>query len=347
MSGGLPSVELFNEFLSKKLGFAGSVSKPVRTGRRATSFNGRKAVNIAKLLFYEGCLTTKVHAAVTKEMFDWKPIVSHVGRKSNTYLFEKAVLDESVFDEPLTPEARYWLGLLLADGCVHEKKGQYKIYHNLVLGLKASDAFHIEKFRCFLKSSANIHISSFTTNFGPSSMATITVGGQTLCNRLVQLGITPRKTKTATVHSSLEMSSDFWRGMIDGDGSISMSKNGGKLYPAFCLGSTASVIGSFAKFLRETFGFAPKIGFCRGLSVIAMNCTKAQTVLRQLYYPGCVALDRKLATVQECLARKMQQRRESTNSILVKTSSPPPDSPADSNNELSQRREESRPPSAP
>jgi len=56
-----------------------------------------------------------------------------------------------VFKEVANANTAYWLGFLAADGCISEDK------HRLVLGLTMQDRPHIEQFRRFIGSDANIH----------------------------------------------------------------------------------------------------------------------------------------------------------------------------------------------
>ena len=59
-------------------------------------------------------------------------------------------LDESVFDDPLTTEAKYWVGFLMADGCV-TFSGETDNETCVVLGLKSSDGAHVQEFREFVE----------------------------------------------------------------------------------------------------------------------------------------------------------------------------------------------------
>jgi transposase-like protein len=66
------------------------------------------------------------------------------GRRTHT-------LDESVFDT-ITEESAYWIGFLMADGCIGSKKPVVS------LCLADEDRHHVERFRSFLKSSHKISI---------------------------------------------------------------------------------------------------------------------------------------------------------------------------------------------
>lgn len=209
--------------------------------------------------------------------------------------FVTAKLNKFVFDEPLTPEAKYWIGFLHSDGCIHIKKGKYKEYPCIILGLKSSDGVHVQKFADFVGTQAIPHRRDFETNFGFSSMTTVTFWGQELIPKLAKYGVVPRKTFIDShVEQTLRLDPDFWRGVIDGDGTVSWVKNGGHLYPAIALGGVRSVLEDFADFVLLHTGLRPTIGACRSIFKTGINCSKAKRLAEILYYPGCVALERKL-----------------------------------------------------
>jgi len=100
----------------------------------------------------------------------------------------------------------YWLGFLLADGCVY---GRY-----LELGLASRDVEHLELFRKFLGSIHPLRHKDTTNS------VRLTVHSNALVSQLRSFGVVERKSKVATVPHSLSDSPEFWRGMIDGDGYV-------------------------------------------------------------------------------------------------------------------------------
>jgi hypothetical protein len=212
-------------------------------------------------------------------------------------------LNNHVFDKPLTPEAAYWIGFLLADGCISEKHGPYKEYLNICLGLKVSDVEHVAAFGRFVETQAQVKIREFGTNFGPTKQAIITIGGQFLPGVLAEYGIVPRKTKIDQgVHSDLKLSPDFWRGLIDGDGSISLIKNKGCLYPAIMVGGVRLLMEDFANVVLAITGFRPKIGTCRSIFKVGTNGRRAQKLIKWLYEGATTSLERKRLMAERCIA---------------------------------------------
>lgn len=118
-------------------------------------------------------------------------------------------LDEASFDT-LTPEALYWIGFLLADGCVSDAG-------YLTLALAKKDEGHVALFRAFLKAEIPVKHVLASKKY---PTAHFRVGSKLLVNSLRKVGITPRKSKTAYAVPSVAASRDFWRGVFDGDGYV-------------------------------------------------------------------------------------------------------------------------------
>lgn len=95
-----------------------------------------------------------------------------------------------VFKEVANAKTAYWLGFLAADGSVFEDR------HRLVLGLQRQDRTHIEKFKDFIGTDANIIdrdvLCSTNGNRYPSSF--IYVYDQKLIDDLSQYGIISDKS---------------------------------------------------------------------------------------------------------------------------------------------------------
>jgi hypothetical protein len=134
-----------------------------------------------------------------------------------------AVVRDDAFDT-ITPESAYWIGFLMADGCVSDPSGRPK---RISLGLQERDASHVEAFRSFLNSRNTISISRQVAIRGGSEFLKhqFVVSSDALADALARYGVGPRKSLTARV-VGLEGNRDFWRGVIDGDGHIREAAGG-------------------------------------------------------------------------------------------------------------------------
>lgn len=114
------------------------------------------------------------------------------------------------FSDLKDEETLYWLGFLAADGCVEERSS---IPSSISITIKPEDYSHLEKFKSYLGS--NNKIMRREKDFR------ICIGGRnSFIPRLLEYGITPRKTFTLKVIDELAKSNHFWRGVFDGDGTF-------------------------------------------------------------------------------------------------------------------------------
>ncbi len=190
-------------------------------------------------------------------------------------------VDETAFDI-VTEESAYWIGFLMADGCIQVTPKK----NNIVLGLQISDIKHLEKFRKFLKSERAIHIQK------DGKMAQFTIGSKRLCQSVMKYGVIPRKCKVTKV-IGLEMNRHFWRGVVDGDGCVftrtcwSLSLNGSE-----------SLLNQFSSFVRSHFPeYKATVRKAKGCYVVQSGIKAID-----LLYSDCkIALTRKLARAKKAI----------------------------------------------
>lgn len=208
----------------------------------------------------------------------------------------KFSLDESVFDT-LTPESAYWLGFLMADGCVFCQENRIPMV-SICLGGK--DREHLVKFLQFIKSPGRAITQHRDGSF------TVQVKSKRLVECLASYGITPRKSFTAKAIGDIAHNPDFWRGVIDGDGCVgdyickSTKQYGRKNYVSRNI--MLQLCGS--KDICEQFlSFAhPHVPGCRAsvrftesdnMYVTALGGKYAKRIISELYGGSTIYLDRK------------------------------------------------------
>ena len=198
----------------------------------------------------------------------------------------KYSLDVAVFDTR-TPESAYWIGFLLADGCVTApKRGQNMI----TVGLKTSDAAHLEKFKKFLKADYPVRLYDQVAMFRfPSNY---------VVNALSEYGVVPRKSLVADVSQDLINNRDFWRGMIDGDGCLSTNQY--RNNPKYCrvtITGSRLVCENFVSFVNYNFNYVMSVRKYNHANCYATVVTKdsvSRSLAKLLYNNAIVSLDRKL-----------------------------------------------------
>lgn len=186
----------------------------------------------------------------------------------------KWTLNEKAFDK-LSTEAFYWIGFLLADGNVHKTKTRS---WQLCVGLAARDSEHIEKFKKFIGCNKPLYFNK--KNGG----VFLIVYSNYLCERLAQFGIIPNKSKVVKIPEICKNNRDFWRGMVDGDGWISVANN----YDIGLCG-THNTVKHFMDFIGQEVG----IRQLTGCFEVRYGCGSARRVANILYQNPTIFLDRK------------------------------------------------------
>lgn len=168
-----------------------------------------------------------------------RPIV-HRRRKRGSY-----TLDEGYFDLVESEDQAYWLGFITADGGVTVSRKSY----TLKLDLSARDADHVHLFSRALSSNRPVR---YRTRRG-HHFAVAQADSWHLIESLDRLGVTPRKSATAAPWAGpSHLMPHYWRGLFDGDGSITVTSTRNSWQLGIC-GSEACV-EAFAAWARDISG---------------------------------------------------------------------------------------------
>jgi hypothetical protein len=135
----------------------------------------------------------------------------------NRIYHNKYYFNENAFDSN-NPETAYWIGFLLTDGCVHE----YTTKHCspcITLQLKESDKSILEEYAKFLEYQGLITQDKI-------KRWKISINSYKLAEDLIKFNVTPRKTFYAKAPEIFEDNNLFWRGVMDGDGSMWSGEKG-------------------------------------------------------------------------------------------------------------------------
>lgn len=207
-----------------------------RVGQRNMPYAFRNVDADAIVSAYSGGETSD---AIARRHGAAPPTILNVLRKSGLQprgkreAHQRYTVDECFF-RSLTPCVEYWLGFLLADGCVTDK-------NTLCVGLHARDGRHLEALARVMNATYPVRY-----RYGRRDIASLSMPSRpALASDLARWGVTPRKTFTATVHPALQMSPHFWRGMVDGDGCIRPDSS--------AVVGTRAVCESFRAFVQAKF----------------------------------------------------------------------------------------------
>lgn len=137
-----------------------------------------------------------------------------IPRKStgNSYKLRKYIFNESYFKVIDSEEKAYWLGFILADGHVSDD--------GVIIALSEKDKSHLSKFLNCVNSNSPIKERKSTNS------VVVNIYSKEMVGDLRNLGIMKNKSYNATFPEiSEELEIPLIRGIFDGDGSISITKN--------------------------------------------------------------------------------------------------------------------------
>jgi hypothetical protein len=210
-------------------------------------------------------------------------------------------LREDAFDD-VTEESAYWIGMLMADGCVYRKANSSCV----ALHLQTDDAAHVQKFADFLGYKQPIRFAVSQGGYskdGNCRYAFVQIMSDRLTQRLEQFGVIPRKSLTAKVNG-LEMNRHFWRGVVDGDGSLGLYENRrqSRWFPCLQVVGSETLMHQFADFVRSRLpGWRGKANRKETIYSVNLGASLGRRMVEVLYADCAVALDRKLRIADQIM----------------------------------------------
>lgn len=131
--------------------------------------------------------------------------------------------DHYYFNVIDTPTQAYWLGFIMADGNIDNRKDR-KNTHRLTIRLAKSDEHHLEKLNTVLNSNYEITYPKTEIKGKEYELAQLRINSSILCNGLIVNGIKPAKSCNE-VFPYNTIPREYWkhfiRGVFDGDGCFS------------------------------------------------------------------------------------------------------------------------------
>jgi len=137
----------------------------------------------------------------------------------------KYKIDEMYFDNIDTEYKAYILGFIYADGSIIQPKGNRKM--NLRIAIQEEDGYILQKF-ADEAAGGQIKIMNppAVQKRGWKKRVIVSIVSDKLCNRLIELGCCPNKSKVGIKFPILDnqLIRHFIRGFLDGDGCINQKK---------------------------------------------------------------------------------------------------------------------------
>lgn len=197
-----------------------------------------------------------------------------------------------IFNISGNSEHAYIVGLLQADGnlCEYKNKGK------LSIELKSSDRELLEKINIILEShikirdrERDIKINKYQYHAKSSILSVYDLNFRnTIRNYL------PQGKKSSIIEKPLSVIEiDYWRGIIDGDGSLGITKNN---IPFISLVTCSDILAQqFVDFIAPIIGYRKTFNRNKRDNAfnIMITCENAMKIVQLLYYDNCLALERK------------------------------------------------------
>lgn len=177
----------------------------------------RSGNKISKLL---NCNEKTIYAWLEKHGIDTSETGSQGARKH--------FYNENYFKKIDTERKAYFLGFILADGCVYF--GTNKNSYRFQMNLQAQDRYILEELQKDIESDYKIQDKQFgcSKNGDPILISLLKINSSKLCEDLMSLGVVPRKSMRQEMKKDLipdKLIKHFIRGYFDGNGSCSIRKN--------------------------------------------------------------------------------------------------------------------------
>lgn len=219
---------------------------------------------------------------------------------------------EEFFDNIDTEEKAYWLGFIVADGCIYERSDN-SMY--LSIGLASFDLEHLVKFRNTI-GSENVfkHRDMISEKSGNELHSdTFALANQHLVTTLRSYGVTPRKScvmKPIGIPEVIpyELERHYWRGLVDGDGCLSIDKQN---ILSICLCGTYGIVDQFLNYTRKFSSHCirnPWLAYPGGLTYnIDIGDVKGNGIIvaRELYHDSIIFLERKKQILEQYLGESV------------------------------------------
>ncbi|MEU6380121.1 hypothetical protein [Streptomyces sp. NPDC046909] len=205
------------------------------------------------------------------------------------------------FMDLTVPEYAYMFGFLQADGHLSQQSRQRG---RLAVEINARDIDLLRQFQKLTPYNSSISERTRSTNFAETAHSAVwSLHSLEARTKINELGLPyGRKSKIVTPPNVEFSRRDYLRGIIDADGSVGYTSKG---LPFISLTTASTAIGAYLCFYAgKVTGMERSLKRNRrdGIYNILYWTEAAQALSTHLYYPGCLALERKQAAADSLSA---------------------------------------------
>ena len=199
------------------------------------------------------------------------------------------LINSQAFIDFTDENTAYFFGLLLADGMVSKDRNR------ITLGLKEQDKHIVEAFKNYLQTTNTIskRVKDGYVRF------VLTVDSKTIKDRLTKQNLLPNKSTAEKLPNfNWKENRHFWRGVVDGDGSVFAKQSS----PKISLCGSFELLSGFNDFCQLNCFTKPSTIYStksRNFYTICFSGQEALSVMNKLYLESNTYLHRKMQRVLE------------------------------------------------
>lgn len=218
---------------------------------------------------------------------------------------------EQYFDVIDTEAKAYWLGFIVADGCIlwNENTGNYA----LQVVLQTGDVDHLLTLEHDMGGSRVPQtISTHLDGYGEYKAIKLTWYSKYLARRLMEIGIHPQKSGIETLPSiPKQHSRHFWRGVFDGDGCLATQRKGSGLVLEyrFSLAGSQALLEAFQDWAQARMNARPQ-------KVVKAKNSHGETKISVFYMNGNRQIAALMAALYQDSTRKLRRKYDIYTSLL-------------------------------
>jgi len=211
------------------------------------------------------------------------------------------------------PEHSYFFGFAQTDGSLTKSS---RNRGKLQIEINKTDLHILKSFKnLFPKIYCSISERIRSTNFKKNYISyVIAMFDKKFRDEINKLGVPyGKKSEIISPPTGNFCKKDYIRGLIDGDGSLGITKKG---LPFISISLKSEELKNYlCETIEGITGERKRLARNKRDSIynIMVNREKAQQFIRYLYYPGCLALNRKLKKAQEALRWKRPKTLKRTS----------------------------------
>lgn len=216
---------------------------------------------------------------------------------------KKYSIDDSYFKNIDNQHKAYWLGFLMADGCVY--KGDSKNSFRLQINLSANDVSVLEKLKLDLSATNPIFYKKIINKKNGKEYNTVMlkINSTKLCMNLIKHGCILNKTCNCSIPKmNKRLIRHFIRGYFDGDGCITKSQYHNKI--SFGIVGGEEILNQFQDIFKEN-GITTHIYRINHSKAMELHISSKKEILKiykYLYNYSSIFLERKRRKFEKILS---------------------------------------------